>query len=105
MVKHVSLSKAAFPIVFFKICAYITHMNDIIHSDIIIAGENALVSLKDARDFLGHARNWGVVDIFGGGLLSSCMKYGDIREYRKKVKKAGKIHGLESIGVHYYSLI
>ena len=40
----------------------------------VISGEKALVSLKDAKRYLDSARNWGVVDIFGGDLFSGLMK-------------------------------
>ena len=32
----------------------------------IRAGEKALYSLKEARDILSSASNWGLLDIFGG---------------------------------------
>ena len=79
-------------------------MKDIVKSDVIVAGKGALASLKDAKAFLEHARNWGVVDLLGGDLISSCMKYSDIKKYERKVKKADLelrafSDGLECVGL------
>jgi len=41
----------------------------------IEAGERALTSLRRAQSELGSARNWGFVDMFGGGLISSFVKH------------------------------
>lgn len=41
----------------------------------IQAGERALYSLREAERQLGSARNWGVVDIFGGNMVSGMMKH------------------------------
>ena len=38
------------------------------------AGKRALQSLCSARDELGKARNWGIVDLVGGGLISTLVK-------------------------------
>lgn len=42
------------------------------------AGERALSSLRAAARELAKARNWGLVDIFGGGLLTSIIKHSKI---------------------------
>jgi hypothetical protein len=44
------------------------------------AGERALDSLRDAEHFLGSARLWGIVDLFGGGGLSGLLKHSKIHE-------------------------
>ncbi len=41
----------------------------------IEAGHRALEALEDARDSLGSAQRWGLVDIFGGGLVTSVIKH------------------------------
>ena len=41
----------------------------------IDAGEQALRSLKTAREKLNSAGNWGLVDIFGGNTISGLMKH------------------------------
>ena len=38
------------------------------------AGERALATLKSAQEKLNSASNWGLFDMFGGGLLSTVMK-------------------------------
>ena len=41
----------------------------------IQAGENALYSLQAAREELQKAGNWGIVDLLGGGLITSLIKH------------------------------
>ena len=41
----------------------------------IQAGERALASLRQAENELHSAKNWGVVDLFGGGLLTNIVKH------------------------------
>ena len=38
------------------------------------AGERALASLRKAQEKLNSAGNWGLFDMFGGGLFSTIMK-------------------------------
>lgn len=38
------------------------------------AGERALATLRSAQEKLNSASNWGLFDMFGGGLLSTVMK-------------------------------
>lgn len=38
------------------------------------AGERALKSLRSAQEKLNSAGNWGLFDMFGGGLFSTIMK-------------------------------
>lgn len=40
----------------------------------INAADYALRCLLDARDYLGSARTWGIVDILGGGFFSTFIK-------------------------------
>lgn len=40
----------------------------------VAAGQRALQSLRMAREELNHAKNWGIVDLVGGGLISSLAK-------------------------------
>lgn len=46
----------------------------------IDAGEKANASLKDMREHLETARNWGVWDIMGGGLISNIAKHSAIEK-------------------------
>ena len=41
----------------------------------IQAGEAALTSMEKAREKLGSAKNWGLFDIFGGGVFSTFVKH------------------------------
>lgn len=58
--------------------------NDIMRTEMIEAiqaGERALISLRNAQDVLNSARNWGILDMLGGGFLSTIIK-------RSKMEKA-----------------
>ena len=44
-------------------------------SEAIQAGENALCSLRTAREELQKAGNWGIVDLFGGGFITNLIKH------------------------------
>lgn len=41
----------------------------------IAAGKEALEALEDAVDSLDSAKRWGIVDILGGGLITSVIKH------------------------------
>ena len=44
------------------------------------AGEQALQSLYAAREKLGSARNWGIYDMLGGGLISTMIKHSKMED-------------------------
>ncbi len=52
------------------------------------AGKRALSSLREARECLTKASNWGLVDIFGGNFLSGAMKHARISEAQDKMAQA-----------------
>lgn len=54
----------------------------------ILAGERALGSLEKAKDQLDSARNWGVVDMLGGGSISGFVKHSRIRDASAKMDQA-----------------
>ena len=49
----------------------------------IMAGEKALNSLKEARDYLSFSFNWGQLDIFGGNGFTGFMKHMKIEKARQ----------------------
>ena len=54
----------------------------------IQAGERALNSLKTAQSQLRSAGNWGIFDMFGGGLFSSAVKHSKINDASRCVENA-----------------
>ena len=54
----------------------------------IDAGERALHSLRDAKDSLSSARNWGLFDLFGGRSISGLMKHMKIGDARRSLDQA-----------------
>lgn len=45
----------------------------------IYAGERALNSLRAAQEELGRAKNWGIVDLLGGGFFTDMIKHSKMR--------------------------
>jgi len=54
----------------------------------IAAGERALSSLYVAQDRLNSARNWGALDMFGGGIFITMMKRSKVSEASTYVESA-----------------
>jgi len=54
----------------------------------IRAGETALSCLYDARDSLNSAGTWGLVDIFGGNLISGLLKHSKIEDAKRSMTEA-----------------
>lgn len=57
-------------------------------NEAISAGERALSSLREAERYLDSASNWGVVDIFGGNMLSGLMKHSKIEKATQAMDRA-----------------
>ncbi|MRH44165.1 hypothetical protein GH741_16100 [Aquibacillus halophilus] len=67
------------------------------------AGSLASKSLSDARESLNKAKNWGTLDMFGGGLISTSLKHSNMDTAREEVHRAQKLlrkfsYELEDIG-------
>ena len=77
-------------------------------NEAIAAGERALTSLRAAREELRSAGNWGLVDLFGGGMISGLVKHskmGNAQRYMEQAKLARfllrkKVKGDERYGKH-----
>ena len=54
----------------------------------IRAGERALDSLREAKAKLNSARNWGIYDILGGGVISSVVKHSKMNSANEWVAQA-----------------
>ena len=54
----------------------------------IQAGERALTSLRKAEEKLISASNWGLWDIFGGGLISGIAKHNKMSEATTYMEEA-----------------
>ena len=54
----------------------------------IRAGERALDSLREAKAKLNSARNWGIYDILGGGMISSIVKHSKMSSANEWVERA-----------------
>ena len=54
----------------------------------IQAGRQALYSLKKAYNELNGARNWGVVDILGGGMITTFMKHSKMNKAQQFMEQA-----------------
>lgn len=54
----------------------------------IVSGERALASLKTAQEKLNSARNWGIFDMLGGGLLADIMKHSKMNDASAYLEEA-----------------
>ena len=54
----------------------------------INAADYALDCLYEAQDCLGSARNWGVIDILGGGFISTFIKRSRMRDASRCIEDA-----------------
>ena len=54
----------------------------------IDAGRRALDALEEAADALDDAKRWGIVDILGGGVLTSVVKHARLAEAEKSLSCA-----------------
>lgn len=51
----------------------------------IDAADRALRSLERARDSLHSAKGWGILDMFGGGFISTWVKHSNMNEAEKSL--------------------
>ena len=54
----------------------------------IWSGERAVGSLREAQGYLNSASGWGIVDIFGGGLLTDVIKHTRINKAKESIDRA-----------------
>lgn len=54
----------------------------------IEAGQRALSSLRTAKENLNSAKNWGLVDMFGGGFFSTMLKHSKMDKARQNMEQA-----------------
>ena len=54
----------------------------------INAADYALRCLYDAQDYLRSARNWGIYDILGGGMLATFVKRSKMRDASDCIQEA-----------------
>ena len=52
------------------------------------AGQRALASLHMAEEKLGGARNWGIWDMFGGGIISTMAKHSKMDRAKQNMEQA-----------------
>ncbi|MCR5501923.1 MAG: hypothetical protein K6F53_02850, partial [Lachnospiraceae bacterium] len=66
-------------------------MNDLERREIqeaVEAADDALFHLRSARRYLSSAGNWGLVDMFGGGLISGLVKHGKMGNAEREIGEA-----------------
>ncbi len=54
----------------------------------IASGERALLSLKEAQNRLNSARNWGIFDMLGGGLITDLIKHSKMNDASAYLEEA-----------------
>jgi DNA repair exonuclease SbcCD ATPase subunit len=61
------------------------------YSEAISAGMTLLYELKKLTDSLNSASNWGIVDMLGGGLLSTAVKHGHLDDAKEITYRLNKL--------------
>ena len=59
-------------------------------AEAVQAGERALESLQKAGERLDKAKNWSLIDLFGGGLFTDVMKHSRLKETKTYLEEAKK---------------
>ena len=54
----------------------------------IEAGRRALNSLQAAKENLNSAKNWGLVDMFGGGFFTTMLKHSKMDQAKRNMEQA-----------------
>ena len=54
----------------------------------IEAGRRALNSLQAAKENLNSAKNWGLVDMFGGGFFTTMLKHSKMDQAKQNMEQA-----------------
>ena len=57
-------------------------------NEAIQAGNQALRSLRQAREKLNSAGNWGIVDLLGGGFISTFVKHSRMEDANELIQQA-----------------
>lgn len=57
-------------------------------NEAIQAADNALYYLNNANQYLSSAGNWGIVDILGGGLISTFAKHSKMDKAQQELQQA-----------------
>ncbi len=57
-------------------------------NEAMYAGEEALHCLREAKDCLSSAGNWGIVDMLGGGMLTTFIKRSKMKDADNLVQQA-----------------
>ena len=65
-------------------------MNEVEHREIeeaISVADDALYHLESVRKYLGSAGNWGLLDIFGGGMITGFIKHSKMANVEREVQE------------------
>lgn len=54
----------------------------------LAAADDALDRLSRAGEFLGSARNWGILDILGGGIFTTLIKRSKMEDAAREMEQA-----------------
>ncbi len=54
----------------------------------ITAADDALDHLESAKSYLSSAKNWGIVDMLGGGLISGLVKHSKMGNAEREIEAA-----------------
>lgn len=60
----------------------------------INTANEAMDHLSKADEILGHAQNWGIVDLLGGGLITTLIKRSNMSNAQQEIEQAKELMNL-----------
>lgn len=57
-------------------------------NEALSACDNALYYLNNAQRYLGSAGNWGIMDLLGGGFISTLAKHSKLEDAKREMENA-----------------
>ncbi|MCH3961551.1 MAG: hypothetical protein LKF53_08225 [Solobacterium sp.] len=57
-------------------------------NEAVNTANDALFHLQKADEILGHAENWGFVDLFAGGMIATMIKRSKMSDAKKEIEQA-----------------
>jgi hypothetical protein len=57
-------------------------------NEAVNTANDALFHLQKADEILGHAENWGFVDLFAGGMITTMIKRSKMSDAKREIEQA-----------------
>ena len=60
-------------------------------NEAVNTANDALFHLQKADEILGHAENWGFVDLFAGGMITTMIKRSKMSDAKREIEQAKRL--------------